>query len=753
MEMKGSLRAKIIAWSFVPTVIILITVALVTFYSYQKVTEDLVLSQSDELVRYKGDEVYKVLTEIINPPLTNFIFNIDKDKALPLIERAKNTVISPNLPYIFVGGIVFLDQNGMVVYSNFDDPDVIQADWSDRDFYIDSRLNPGVYAVFGDLSEIGEGNQTVLPIALGLLDENNAYVGAAVFMLRMMPEVETPLYLAIKARCAGEKIYILDRTNRVVFHPDVSLIGRSFSDVPELQPLFDSDQPNTNENHFPSFRAMDKDVVISQTLLQVSKTKDWRIIKEQSWDDLMRPSLKYRQLLLILLTAGVFVPVCVVTYGVGHLMRPIKEMIIAAKEVAGGNFGRKISAHTDDELEELAIQFNRMSDELAQSYSLLEHRVADRTYELEVINSISDVVSQSLNIHEVLENALEKLLEVTKMDAGAAYRLNRGTEMFELFASHGFSESYVSKSKFLPLDLIGYNPEGNKAEVFASLIEDYPIERLKNLLIDEGIKVAIRLPLVSKGKVLGYIGLSRRSPEIINENEKKIFVAIGQQISVAMENANLYEQAEENAVTAERNRLARDLHDAVTQTLFSASLIAEVLPELYRINPQEAGRRTQELRELSRGALAEMRTLLLELRPSALVQVSLSDLIKQLCESATGRSRLPIRYSVEGKRTLPQDVKIAFYRITQEALNNIVKYANATEVKIDLLKTNSFIEVSIRDNGIGFEEAKVTTNHFGLRIMRERAESIGAELRIVTDINQGTTVTITWNDPEMVEEE
>jgi signal transduction histidine kinase len=300
---------------------------------------------------------------------------------------------------------------------------------------------------------------------------------------------------------------------------------------------------------------------------------------------------------------------------------------------------------------------------------------------------------------------------------------------------------------------VGYGKDGFQAEVFASLIEDYPIEKLKQLLIDEGIKVAVRLPLVSKGKVLGYVGISKRSPEMINDNEKKIFVAIGHQISVAMENAFLYEQAEENAVTAERNRLARDLHDAVTQTLFSASLIAEVLPEMYRINPKEAGKRTQELRELSRGALAEMRTLLLELRPSALTQVSLSELIKQLCESAIGRSRLPVQYSVEGKRNLPLDVKIAFYRITQEALNNVVKYANATDVKIDLLKTKSFIEVSIRDNGIGFEENKVTSNHFGLRIMRERAESIGAELRIVTELNLGTTVTITWNDPEMVEEE
>ena len=571
MKMKGSLRTKIITWSFVPTVIILITVALVTFYSYQKVTEDLVLSQSNEIIRYKAEGVHEVMTDIINPPLTNFIFNIDRDKSLPLLERAEKIKNADNLQYIFGGGIVLLDRNGIVLFANFDNPDVINADWSDRDFFIESRMRPSVYAAIGNLAEIGVNNETVLPIAIGLINEENEFVGSAVFMLSMVPDLETPMYLAIKAKYSGETIYVLDSGNRVVFHPDVHQIGRSFSDVPELQPLFESGIMEETGGNLPSYKAKERNVVISQTTLEVSLTNRWRIIKEQSWDDLMQPSLGYRRLLLILLAAGVLVPVCVVTYGVRRLTRPIEEMIAATKEVAGGKFGRKITANTDDELEELAIQFNRMSEELEQSYSLLEQRVADRTYELETINSISETVSRSLNIDEVLENALEKLLEVTRMDAGVAYRLNPGTGLFELMASSGFPGRYVAKNRYLPQDSIGYDAEEKRGKVVASFIEDYPVESIKSALMAEGVKVAVRFPLVSKGKMLGYIGLSKRSPEMVSENEKKILAGIGQQISIAMENALLYEQAEETAVTAERNRLARDLHDAVTQTLFSAS--------------------------------------------------------------------------------------------------------------------------------------------------------------------------------------
>ena len=135
--------------------------------------------------------------------------------------------------------------------------------------------------------------------------------------------------------------------------------------------------------------------------------------------------------------------------------------------------------------------------------------------------------------------------------------------------------------------------------------------------------------------------------------------------------------AVEDAIVAERNRLARELHDAVTQTLFAASLIAEVLPDLWDLNEMEARKSTDELRQLTRGALAEMRTLLFELRPAALSQARLSDLLKQLSEAVMGRQRLPICLDISGDCEIPCDVKVEIYRIVQESLNNTIKYAHA----------------------------------------------------------------------------
>jgi len=215
--------------------------------------------------------------------------------------------------------------------------------------------------------------------------------------------------------------------------------------------------------------------------------------------------------------------------------------------------------------------------------------------------------------------------------------------------------------------------------------------------------------------------------------------------------ATLAQKAAEEAVAAERSRLARDLHDAVTQTLFSASLTAEVLPDLWQMDPGEARKTTEELRQLTRGALAEMRTLLLELRPAALTQARYEDLLRQLTEAVMGRARLLVKLHVTGQRSLTPEVQVALYRIAQETLNNIVKYAKATQVCIDLQMSPAGLLLSIQDNGAGFDPALVRPTSLGMRIMRERAEGIGADLVVTSAPGRGTLVEVAWNDPNIKE--
>jgi PAS domain S-box-containing protein len=208
----------------------------------------------------------------------------------------------------------------------------------------------------------------------------------------------------------------------------------------------------------------------------------------------------------------------------------------------------------------------------------------------------------------------------------------------------------------------------------------------------------------------------------------------------------LAQQEQEKAAAAERQRLARDLHDAVTQTLFSASLIAAVLPKLWEKDPAEGQRRLEELRQLTRGALAEMRMLLMELRPAALAEVGLVDLLRQLAEAAAGSSGFPVSYSVDGQCTVPLEVQVALYRVAQEALNNVVKHSGASQAEIRLLCKGESADLTISDNGAGFDPHRVSPKHLGLRIMQERAEAVGAALKVTSSEGHGTKVMVVWSD-------
>lgn len=205
------------------------------------------------------------------------------------------------------------------------------------------------------------------------------------------------------------------------------------------------------------------------------------------------------------------------------------------------------------------------------------------------------------------------------------------------------------------------------------------------------------------------------------------------------------DRAQRAAVVEERQRLARELHDAVTQTLFSASLIAEALPTAWNRNPLEGDALLQELRYLTRGALAEMRTLLLELRPETVSETQLPDLLHQLADAASVRESLPIEVVIEGEGTVPADVHVALYRIAQEMLNNLVQHARASQARVHLRYTeDGGFALSVSDDGCGFRVADVSPACVGLGTMRERAHAIGADLALESDIGRGTTVGLVW---------
>jgi signal transduction histidine kinase len=284
--------------------------------------------------------------------------------------------------------------------------------------------------------------------------------------------------------------------------------------------------------------------------------------------------------------------------------------------------------------------------------------------------------------------------------------------------------------------------------------EDPAARLLRSLLNDqadlllEGVKSWMWVPVVAKDRVIGGLGIARADPDAFTIHQANLALTMANQAAITMVNAQLYEQAQTLAILQERQRLAQNLHDAVNQSLFSAGLIAEVLPRLWEKNPVEGRQSLQDLRRLTRGALAEMRALLAELRPEVLIDSELGDLLRQLGSAFTGRTNMPVLVTVVGQGDLPPDVQVTFYRVCQEAFNNIAKHAKASQVAIDLQYEAGRVELNIRDDGRGFDSGQISSGHYGLSMMRERAEAVGAQLNITSGPGNGTEIAIRWVESE-----
>lgn len=277
----------------------------------------------------------------------------------------------------------------------------------------------------------------------------------------------------------------------------------------------------------------------------------------------------------------------------------------------------------------------------------------------------------------------------------------------------------------------------------ASLQSCLPRNDLQSLLLS---------PVTTNKLLTGVLGISLpQHGQDITPAHNELISKIALDLVSLIQYAAFLDQSRALVAAEERNRLARDLHDSVTQVLFSASLVAEVLPQIWRRDPEKALQSLEELRRLTRGALAEMRTMLLELRPAAVAKSSLHELLAQLTEATTSRVHLPFRLFIEKTPRLPEDVHASFYRVAQEALNNVAKHAQASQVTVSLNALplmqeqeggkNVEIKLVIEDDGVGIAPEN---EHLGLGIMRERAADIQADLSIISHTGQGTHVSLTW---------
>jgi len=249
----------------------------------------------------------------------------------------------------------------------------------------------------------------------------------------------------------------------------------------------------------------------------------------------------------------------------------------------------------------------------------------------------------------------------------------------------------------------------------------------------------------ARGRLLGVLSVvrAREQPQFTVE-EVALLTTIADQVGVVVESARLRQLAEQSAVMAERARLAGDLHDSVTQLLYSVNLFAAAGRDAYQEGDMaDVGDSLNELEFIAQQALKEMRLMVYELRPLALSQEGLLGAVQQRLEAVERHAGVQAQLQGQITLDLPPAIEEALYHIIQEALNNALKHAAATAVSVRLETTGRQIEVEVTDNGSGFEpDALDSQGGLGLTSMRERVENLGGTLTLLSKPGEGTTIRV-----------
>jgi two-component system nitrate/nitrite sensor histidine kinase NarX len=385
---------------------------------------------------------------------------------------------------------------------------------------------------------------------------------------------------------------------------------------------------------------------------------------------------------------------------------------------------------------------------------MLQQRVEARTREQSTLLEISQTLASALELQPGL--ILDQLRVIIDYTHAGLFKLEDSTlAALAMRGPQPLEEAMPFQIRLQSPEALTMLFNGQRSTRIADVHGADPPAQLLHYLLDdqasillEGVQSWMWVPLAIKSRIIGAVGVAHAERNYFTDHHADLALTVANQAAITMVNAELYEHAQTLAALQERQRLARNLHDAVNQSLFSAGLIAEVLPRLWERDPDEGRRSLEDLRRLTRGAQADMRLLLAELRPSTLTDAELSDLLRLLASALAGRTNIPISVTVAGEGKLPADVQVVLYRLCQEGLNNIAKHSGASRVDIQLQYETGGVKLRIQDDGRGFDPEQTPPGHYGLSMMHERAAGVGATLSIISQPGHGTEIVIRWMETQ-----
>ena len=441
-----------------------------------------------------------------------------------------------------------------------------------------------------------------------------------------------------------------------------------------------------------------------------------------------------------------------------NLIRPLDRLLDGVRQADGGSMDSPVPVTYQDEVGFLTTAFNKMTaslkDELAQRQRAeaelrqlnltLEQRVTDRTRELEALYDVSAAASQAQDSSSLLNVLLDRSLAALDSPSGMILLRDESSPpvCLHLAASYG-----------LPPDWLEYllTPPVNEPLLAETLNQHDPL-LIPNLSRDSRAPDFMRAgepltlilaPLSANGQVLGLMGLARNAIQAFDLDDVALLVSIVSQVGAVVHTDHLRQLAQRATVLEERQRLARDLHDSVTQSLYGLATLTEAgKMRLEMGDVPDSTHILSRIGQTARQAIREMRLFLHQLRPPVLEQEGLVNALELRLAAVEGRSDMTTCLEADESIHLSLEVETALYHIAQEALNNTLKHAAAGAVTVRLFRVEQGVALEILDNGRGFNLEQVSSGGMGLDSMRVRAKAIGAAIEIHSTPGTGTCVKV-----------
>ena len=390
----------------------------------------------------------------------------------------------------------------------------------------------------------------------------------------------------------------------------------------------------------------------------------------------------------------------------------------------------------------------QMELELRNHRDQLEEVVVERTEELASFLDLTMLISDNYNLDEVLQGALDRIIDFGLCQAVCVHLVAEDQAHLKMFTSHGLSKIQHDQLQRLPLD-------GDLSEWFTDRQKQVLTLDLSSVTTSitplrlEGYNYLLGVPMDTRSQILGLISYYRAEDQPYSLDDISMLTALAEQLRIIIENHRLRDEIEEIAIVSERQRLARDMHDSINQSLYSLGLFTLAGREAAEDGDTERLIKSlKRIEEISLDARREMRLLLHQLRPPILTGLGLAEALQYRFDTVERSLGTRVDYQVDGHLDLPDKTAEGLYWVTLEILNNSLKHSKANQVTVRMEMVAPTINMKVSDNGIGFNP-ELASGGMGLKNIEERIDEMDGCLKISSAPGEGTTIEFAVSVPEM----